>query len=69
MNYEEILKYIQSKCKTNIFNELDNFLTSLDDTQEDILELEDSKFKIRKDIVNVDYNSGNVECKYNVIIL
>jgi len=69
MNYEEIIKYVQSKCKENIFNELDNFLTNLDDTQEDIIELENNKFKIRKDVVKVDYNSGTVDCKYNVILL
>lgn len=67
MNYEEILKYIQSKCKGNIFNELDNFLTSLDDTQEDIIELENNKFKIRKDIISFEFNSGIVECKYTII--
>ena len=69
MNYEEVIRYVQSKCKENIFNELDNFLTDLDDMQEDIIELEDNKFEIRKDIVSVDTNNGTVECKYIVITL
>lgn len=67
MNYDEIIYYIQSKCNEDIFNELDNFLTNLDDGQEDILELEDNKFKIRKDIIETDYTSGIVECKYTII--
>lgn len=69
MNYEEILEYIQSRCKENIFNELDNFLTGLDNTQEDTIELEGNKFKIRKDIIKTDYESGSVDCKYAVILL
>ena len=69
MNYEEVIRYVQSKCKENIFNELDNFITDLDDMQEDIIELEDNKFEIRKDIIETDYNSGTVACKYIVITL
>jgi hypothetical protein len=45
MNYEDLIKYIQSKCKGNIFNELDNFLTDLDDTMEDVIELENNNLE------------------------
>jgi hypothetical protein len=68
MNYEELIKYIQSKCKENIFNELDNFLTGLGDTMEDTIELESNKFRIRKDIVDTDYDNGIVKCKYTIIL-
>jgi hypothetical protein len=68
MNYEDLIKYIQSKCKGNIFNELDNFLTDLDDTMEDVIELENNKFRIRKDIIDTNFDNGTVECKYTIIL-
>lgn len=68
MNYEEIINYVQSKCKNNIFRELDSFLTNLDDTQNDIIELEGNKFNIKKDITDIDYDKGMVVCKYTLLI-
>jgi len=68
MNYEEIIKYVQSRCKENIFKEIDNFLTNLDDTCDDTIELENNKFKIRKEIIKTDYNNGIIDCKYDVIL-
>lgn len=68
MNYEEIINYVQSKCKNNIFRELDSFLTNLDDTQNDIIELEGNKFNIKKDITDIDCDNGTVVCKYTLLI-
>ncbi|WP_252251167.1 hypothetical protein [Clostridium sp. VAP52] len=68
MNYEEIINYVQSKCKNDIFREIDSFLTNLDDTQNDIIELEGNKFNIKKDITDIDCDNGTVVCKYTLLI-
>lgn len=68
MNYDETIQYIQSKCKENIFRELDTFLTCLDDSQIGKLELENSTFKVEKNIIYTDFAKGIIECDYKVKI-
>lgn len=68
MNYEEAIHYIQSKCKGDIFRELDTFLTDLDDSEIGKLELENIKFKVEKNIVYTDFEQGKVKCEYKVEI-
>lgn len=68
MNYDKTIKYIQSKCKENIFRQLDEFLTDLDDCETGELELESIKFEVKKNVIYTDLKKGIVKCEYKVKI-
>lgn len=69
MGYEELLDYIQGRCTTSIFRELDEFLTDLDDTESGIIELDNQRFKIKKNITSTDFEKGEAICNYSLTVL
>lgn len=67
MEYEELIDYIMINCKGVDFKEFDNAIADLDDGRTiKIIDDENSIFLITKIIVDNNFETGEVKCRYKL---